>query len=69
VVAEFDIGPLHCRPSRAVSYLFLPFVSGVGGKSMIERFAIDILGMRWQTAADGRGQVGIRAVWHGLPFH
>lgn len=68
LIAHFGVGPFHRRPSRAVGDLFLPCVSGTGGKSMIEGFAIDVLCMRRQMAANSRGKVGVRPVGHDLCF-
>lgn len=42
--------------------LFLPFLAGMGGKGVIERFAIDVLRMCRQVAADGSREIGIRAI-------
>ncbi|MBA7475453.1 hypothetical protein ES707_10824 [subsurface metagenome] len=44
--------------------LFLPFLAGMGGKGVIERFAIDVLRMCRQVATDRSRKIGIRAIGH-----
>jgi hypothetical protein len=56
VVAEFDMGSLHRRPSRAMSDLVLPFVSRMGGKGMIKCLAINVLRVRRQMGGTGEGR-------------
>ena len=46
--------------------LLLPRLACMGGKSMIERLAIDVLRVRWQVAADGGWKIGIRSIGHGV---
>ena len=45
--------------------LLLPYVAGMRGESMVEGFAVNILGMVREVVADGRGKIDIGAIWHG----
>jgi len=43
VLADLHVGSFHRSPRRAVSDLLLPFVFRMGGKGVVERFAINVL--------------------------
>src|SRR6516165_36859 len=64
VIPELHVRPLHGRPGFTVSDLLLPSVSGMRGKRVVEGFAIDILRVLRQMAANWQGKVGIRLIGH-----
>src|SRR5665647_1402911 len=66
-IAILDVGSLDCRPSGAVSDLFLPNVSRMGCEGMVERGSIDVLRMRRKMVADRCRKIDIGAVRHGFP--
>ena len=39
----------------------------MGGVGVIERFTKDVLGVLGQVRADGRREIGVHVVGHGLP--
>jgi hypothetical protein len=67
MIAILDVGSLNRRPRGPVGDLLLPAVPRMCGKAMVEGFAIDILRMRRQMAADRKWQVVIREVGHRVP--
>ena len=53
--ADLDVRALHHGPGDAVRGLFLTHVAGICRIGVVERLAIDVLGMIWQVCADKGG--------------
>jgi hypothetical protein len=58
-VASFD----RC-PGDPVCGFLLSWVSSMGGKRVIEGFAVDVLCVRGQVIPDRCGKITILSVWH-----
>lgn len=67
-ICLLDVGSLDGRPSDAVSNLFLPNVTRVSCKGVVERGAIDVLRMRRKVIADRWRQIDIATVRQGNGF-
>jgi hypothetical protein len=59
MIAGLDVASLHRRPRGPMRDFFLPAVPCMGGKRMIESFAIDLLGMRRQMIANRKWKIRV----------